>query len=410
MKLPNLLKNITASAASQLGIYLANIATLPYLARTLGKDGLGQLVYLQSIMALVILFVDFGFSWSAIKIISTIRHDRSRISKEFFSIWTAQWILTILSGVILYLISQMTDLLHTSNRQLFFGYLTVTGYTLFPFWLLHGMENIRVSTIIQLISKLATIPIIFLVVREPTDIDMAILILASCNLLSGFLFIFYIIKANALDWNRPSIDKITMAYKNGWQIYFAKINISLPSLLIPIYLNTISGQASLGLYNVADKVKSAIISLTGPVATALFPRMSLLAHFKENEFIKLGTTAAFWQIILLTPLCCFAWFFASEIATLIGGSQFIDATSTIRYLAFLPLLTSTSNIVGMQIMLPIGMEKTFSIINFGSLILLTVIALKFIPYYQADGAAVALLLTEIFTLVITVYKIRNLLY
>jgi len=120
IKTPSLFQNITAGATSQIGIYVANLVSLPYLARILGTEGLGQLVYVQSIMLLVILMVDFGFSWSAIKAISIIRHDKEQLSKYFFSTWIAQWILTIGAGVLLILISQQTDILQASNKQLFF--------------------------------------------------------------------------------------------------------------------------------------------------------------------------------------------------------------------------------------------------------------------------------------------------
>lgn len=406
IKTPSLFTNITAGAASQIGIYAANLASLPYLARILGTEGLGQVVYIQSIMALVILIVDFGFSWSAIKVISTIRHDREKLSKYFSSTWAAQWVLTVGSGALLILISQQTSIFQASNRQLFFGYMIVVGYTSFPFWLLHGLEKIRISTTIQLISKITTIPLLFLLVKSSSDIDIAILFYALCNLLAGLIFIACILKLNIITWSRPSIREIVLVYKNSWHTFLAKINISLSSLLIPIFLNNISGSSALGLYNLADKVKSLIISITGPIASALFPRMSLLAKTEQREFFKLAYKAAVWQTILLTPLCCFVWFFASDIAILVGGNQFSNATSTIRWLAFLPLVTAASNILGIQIMLPMGMEKTLSIINFCGLMLATVLVLTLTPSLQAEGAAFSLLLTEIFILLIIFHKLQ----
>lgn len=408
IKTPSLFTNITAGATSQIGIYAANLASLPYLARILGTEGLGQVVYVQSIMALFILVVDFGFSWSGIKVISTIRHDREKLSKYFFSTWTAQWILTIGSGALLILISQQTSIFQASNRQLFFGYLIVVGYISFPFWLLHGLEKITISTTIQLISKISTIPLLFILVKSPNDIDIVILFYAFCNLLGGFLFIAHAIKSNLISWTRPSIREIVLVYKSGWHTFFAKVNISLSSLLIPIFLNNISGPSALGLYNLADKVKSVIISITGPIASALFPRMSLLAQTEQREFFKLAYKAAAWQTILLAPLCCSVWFFASDIATLVGGNHFSNATSTIRWLAFLPIVTAASNILGIQIMLPMGMEKTLSIINFGGLMLVTVLVLTLTPSLQAEGAAFSLLLTEIFMLLIIFYNLKNL--
>lgn len=406
MQLPNILKNIAAGTTSQFGIYLANLATLPYLARVLGTDGLGQVVYIQSVMALIMLFVDFGFSWSAIKVISTSRRDKPTVSRYFFSTWAAQWILTILCGAILIVTSMATDFIQANNRQLFFGYLIVIGYTLFPFWLLNGLEKFNASSSIQLISKIATIPILFLIVKSHHDIEMAILFFATCNLLGGFLFIIYILKSNTLEWRTPSLSEIIHTYKSSLHTFLARINVSLCSLLIPIYLNFISGPAEVGLYTLADKVKNLILSLTGPIAAALFPRMSFLAQTENQKFIKLGIKAFLWQISMLIPICFLTWYFAVDIAMLIGGNQFINASTTIRWLSVLPLLTATANILGMQIMLPIGMEKTFAKINFLGLIAVTALGYKYIPTLHADGAAITLVLTEIFIITMMTYKLR----
>ncbi len=403
---PSLLRNIAAGTASQLGIYVAQLASLPYLARMLGPDGLGQVVYIQSIMALIILFVDFGFSWSAIKIISTSRNDKKLYSRIFFSIWAAQWLLTLVSGAILALAYRYTKIFDVSSQQLFYGYLIVVGYILFPFWLLHGLENMKVSTTIQLISKLGTIPLLLLLIKLPTDIDMAILFFAFCNLLAGLLFIIFIIKSSILEWQRPTFNEVTATYRSGWHTFIAKINISLCSLLIPVYLNNISGPSALGLYNLADKVKNLIISLTGPIAAALFPRMSLLAKTDKNELLTLGFKTAAWQLVILTPICISFWIFSEDIATLIGGNQFANAASTIRWLAILPMLTATSNILGMQIMLPLGMEKALSKINILGLIAITVFAFVLIPFCHAEGAAISLLFSEIIMMALMAYRLR----
>ncbi len=400
------LNNITNSAISQFAIYIVNLALLPYLARILGTAGFGQVIYIQSIMSLIILIVDFGFSWSAIKVVSAMRNNKELFSTYFFSAWTAQWILTGIAGILLYTISQQTNLIPASNQQLFYGYLMVIGYISFPFWLLHGLENFSTVTSIQLFSKIGTLPLLFLMVTTEDDVELAILFFAICNLLGGIIFIFYIVRTSIVKWEKPTLRDISNIYASSWNTFIAKINISIYTLLIPIYIYYISGSSALGVFNLADKAKSAIISLSGPIAAALFPRMSLLAKTEKNQFFNLGFKAAVWQIAILTPICTLSWFYAADIAMLLGGHEFIDATSTIRWLSFIPLMTSTSNILGMQILIPLGMEKIFSKIYILGFILITILIFNLCPNFHAEGAAISLFISEFIVLIALGIKIK----
>ncbi len=400
------LNNITNSAISQFAIYIVNLALLPYLARILGTAGFGQVIYIQSIMSLIILIVDFGFSWSAIKVVSAMRNNKELFSTYFFSAWTAQWILTGIAGILLYTISQQTNLIPASNQQLFYGYLMVIGYISFPFWLLHGLENFSTVTSIQLFSKIGTLPLLFLMVTTEDDVELAILFFAICNLLGGIIFIFYIVRTSIVKWEKPTLRDISNIYASSWNTFIAKINISIYTLLIPIYIYYISGSSALGVFNLADKAKSAIISLSGPIAAALFPRMSLLAKTEKNQFFNLGFKAAVWQIAILTPICTLSWFYAADIAMLLGGHEFIDATSTIRWLSFIPLMTSTSNILGMQILIPLGMEKIFSKIYILGFILITILIFNLCPNFHAEGAAISLFISEFIVLIALRIKIK----
>jgi O-antigen/teichoic acid export membrane protein len=400
------LNNITYSAISQFAIYIVNLAFLPYLARILGTAGFGQVIYIQSIMSLIILIVDFGFSWSAIKVVSSIRNNKELFSKYFFSAWTAQWILTGIAGILLSTISQQTNIIPASNQQLFYGYLMVIGYISFPFWLLHGLENFSTVTSIQLVSKIGTLPLLFLMVTTDDDVELAILFFAICNLLGGIIFIFYIVRTSIVKWEKPTLRDISNIYASSWNTFIAKINISIYTLLIPIYIYYISGSSALGVFNLADKAKSAIVSLSGPIAAALFPRMSLLAKTEKNNFFNLGFKAAVWQIAILTPICTLSWIYAADIAILLGGHEFIDATSTIRWLSFIPLMTSISNILGMQILIPLGMEKIFSKIYFWGFILITILTFNLCPNFHAEGAAIALFISEFIVLIALGIKIK----
>jgi len=74
--------NVSAMYALQIANYILPIITLPYLIRTLGSDGYGQLAFAYSLVYLMVLFVDTGFNTRAAHALSKpniSNQDASRI-------------------------------------------------------------------------------------------------------------------------------------------------------------------------------------------------------------------------------------------------------------------------------------------------------------------------------------------
>jgi PST family polysaccharide transporter len=79
-----------------------------------------------------------------------------------------------------------------------------------------------------------------------------------------------------------------------------------------------------------------------------------------------------------------------------------------RWIAFLPFIIGVSNVLGLQTMIPFGYDKLFSRILIISGLINVALGIPLIRAYQASGAGMSVLATEIFvTLTMTVVLIRK---
>jgi PST family polysaccharide transporter len=79
-----------------------------------------------------------------------------------------------------------------------------------------------------------------------------------------------------------------------------------------------------------------------------------------------------------------------------------------RILAPLPLLVAVSNVLGIQIMLPFGHDRSFTFIVVGAAVINVFLAFLLVPLWQQNGMAVAVLAAEAFvTLATLIYLSRN---
>ena len=79
------------------------------------------------------------------------------------------------------------------------------------------------------------------------------------------------------------------------------------------------------------------------------------------------------------------------------GPDYGQSTLLLRIMVFLPLFSTLTNIFGVQIMMALNMKRPFLQSIFLSGIVNLIIIVPLCLYYQAVGAAVAVMLVEILT-------------
>ena len=223
---PSLRVNVAALGVLQIANYLIPLITLPYLTRVLGIEAFGKVAFVQVVMQFCILLTDYGFSWSATSQIAANRTDRSFVSRTFMATWTAQWLLVLLALLILTICTMTVPLLKQDASLYLLGFLLIIGNVLFPMWLLQGLERLKEAAVIQLSSRLVTLPLLFILVTSPADTQMAVLIIGLAPTTSGIVSLFWINRVRLLDWQLPDRQDIAASIKAGGGLFMSKVSIS----------------------------------------------------------------------------------------------------------------------------------------------------------------------------------------
>lgn len=408
MTLPRLRDNILALGAVQAGNYLVPLLTLPYLARVLGAEGYGQVVFVQTIMLFGTILVDFGFGWSATRQISAIRHDPAKVADVFANTWAVQW---MLSGVfVLGLLAwSWTSASQGHDPALYVAGLgVVLGQVLFPIWLFQGLEALRLVAAIQLLSKLLSLPLVFWWVKDRQDQVWALLFFSTSAMLAGILSLGWIRHSGMVQWRMPRRAGVWASFREASLLFASRALISLYTTLVPLAVGVWAGSTQLAYFNLADKLKTLVQSLLAPVSQALFPRMSLL--FKSDTAAAhalLRKTG--WGVSVVSGLAgVVIWCGAEWFMILLGGASFADGAPVLRWLAFVPWIVALSNLFGVQIMLPRGMNRPFTaILGLASLFSMAAMY-PLVHRGGAIGAAQLVLMVEfVVTLSMAIYLWRE---
>jgi O-antigen/teichoic acid export membrane protein len=408
MTIPRLRHNILALGAVQAGNLLVPLLTLPYLTRVLGVTAFGHVVFVQVVMSFLILLVDFGFSLSATRQISEYRADSKKVARVFSATWVAQWLLLVVGWLVLWGLIMAVPAMAAQAKLYAWGFGLVIGHVLFPIWLLQGLESMKAVAAVQLLGKLAALPLLFSWVKTPDDGAMALVFFSASSVLTGCLCLAWIARERLVVWSWPDLPDVVQAYREGGVLFFSRVSISLYTTLVPLVVGMVAGPVQLGYFNLADKVKGLVQAMIAPVSQALFPRMSLLYKtdvHAANALLKVSALSV-GSLSVLAGMG--VWLGADLIVRLLAGVDFAPAAQLLRWMAFVPFVVAMSNMLGIQVMLPLGRNRAFaSILSLASL-LCVVLVYPVVAWFQGLGAAQLVLFIEsVVSVVMAFYLYRS---
>lgn len=396
MALPRLRHNIAALSALQAANCLIPLITLPYLTRVLGVEAFGRFSFVLAIMAYFVLVTDYGFAWSATRQIAAHRDEQEFISGVFSATWYAKCLLALISGLILIGAVSLVPILQQDAGLYLAGFSLVVGNLLMPVWLLQGLERMREVAIIQVFGRIVALLPLFLLVKTPQDVAWAVVYAGAASIVGGIVSLVWISHSRLIQWERPKWTSMLNVLREGGVLFLSKLYISAYTLLAPLALGAISGTTSVGYFALADRILRVAQALLEPITQALFPRLSHLygADRRAARSLVKRTAAIIVALSGLTSL--FLWLAADWIIELLGGGEFTPASAVLRWLAVVPLVMGLSNVLGVQIMLPNGLNRAFSqIAGFAAVLGILVIS-PLVYWKDARGAAMAILLVELF--------------
>jgi O-antigen/teichoic acid export membrane protein len=332
------------------------------------------------------MIVDFGFSISATREISIARGDRAFIGYLFSRTIITQailFLLAIIGGVIISLLSSAP----VEPIILIFASLQVLASLAFPSWLFQGLEMMRLMSIVQISARLASLPLIFLFVKNPQDIIEYLISISLPPLAFSICGTWWALRHYHIKFRAVSFSDIRATIHDGIGIFSSKLLTSSYTSLLPIALGLIAGPIALAQFSLADRFRNTLQNLLSIISTAYFPHSANLFAsdvrlFERNVYVALALSvlaAAFPVGVILL--------FAHEIIYVFGGRAFQPAADVLRILALIPMVVAISSVASTQVLLASGAVKRYtSVIGIGSLIsLITIFPAAY--FYGAVGIA-----------------------
>lgn len=401
-KAPSVKKNFIYSTFYQVLTLITPLITAPYVSRVLGAEGVGIYSYTNSLVTYFTMFAALGVSSYGNREIAQHRDDERERSRLFWEIE-----LLVISTTTVATIGWLGLSIFYKSYSLYLFILTiqVIGTAFDISWFFGGLEQYSYIVVKNTICKLASVILLFLCVKKPSDVWVYILILAGS-----------VVVGNISTWSYlprflVKIDKTELHIKRHYKetlIYFIPtIATSVYTVMDKTMIGLITGSNSVnGYYENATKIvnMAKAIAFTS-INSVLGSRISYLFVNKEIEEIKTKIKFALDYILFMgIGISLGIIGIAKQFVPWFFGEDFIETVPMLMMLSPIVVIIGISNCAGSLYYTPAGLRTTSTKFIITGSVLNLILNSILIPLWSGYGAIIASLIAE---LTITVLYVRH---
>ena len=403
-----IIKNYLYNLSYQILVLLAPLITTPYISRTLGASGIGIYSYAYSIEAYFAIFAALGMQVYGQLKIASVRNNKGKLTALFYQIILAKF-LTASIAVISYL--AYVFFVAKENKVVAFALtMNVAATFLDISWFLQALEEFKKTVIRNYVIKLTSLALIFIFVKKESDVLKYTLILQGSMVLGNLSLWFglkkYLVPVKVLKWG-------TFEHLRNSLVYFVP---TLATTLYAYFDKTMIGlithsSVQNGYYEQAYKLENISITVVSSLSVVIMPRIAYLFSSNNNsEIQKILKKSSSVMMMISVPICMGIIAVSETLVPWFLGEKFIPATPILKLFATLVVIDSIKDFYGTQILIPMKKQKFYNVIMITGVLMNLVLNYVFIIRYQALGACIASIISEIFIAVVFAVRCKSVLH
>lgn len=342
--------------------------TVPFLTRTLGADAWGRAAAAQGFALLAGLVVEYGFNFSAVRMVARDRHNPEGLARTFAAVGSAQLLLLLAVSAVAWLVHWAVPYL-ARDPALFWSAMLWMAPQMISFqWYYQGIEQMPRLAGLTLAGRVGGVLGLFAYVSGPQDLIVSLVIPGLAGVVAMSLAAWQPLWTLRPAW--PAYHEVKGVLTEGLGLCGYRIGIALQGASNTFLLAFFMTPAAVGAYAGADRMARAAAGLLEPLILTLFPRV---ANLRAQGSIAGRQAAASWdrrgQVwltgaggVVALSLCVSApWLVRIGL-----GPGFEASVPILRVLAFSPLAGVLCYSAGLTGLAARGEDRILNLIVIGA--------------------------------------------
>ena len=375
-------------------------------SRVLLPEGIGLTSYITNIAGYFVAIAPMGITTYGIKAIAQCRdsRERNKVFSELLVLNAASTTFVCIAyflmiflipyfkeNLVLYIIAGMTIIANFINVE----------------WLYRGMENYKYITIRNIIVKFLSAIVIFLFVNTKRDIYIYMLIIcgmSSCNNLFNIVHARKYVKLSVPIDIHHMISYLKPLFVLSISLVAGEIYLKMDITM----LGTLTNNENVGYYSSALKIiNMVLIAITSLTAVSL-PQLAERYVYENKEMFRQFVVKLLKPIVIFSTAASIGISLVSkDLVIIFFGDAFERSSSVIVILSLLFIIKGIGDLLCYQVVIATANEKILPGIRVISVLMNFVLNFILIKVFQYNGAAMATVITEFFTLISVMFLMRK---
>ncbi len=386
-------KNYIYNLSYQVFTLLIPLIVTPYVSRVLHPDGIGFYSYAHSIATYFALAAALGLASYGMREVALVKGDIEKASKLFYELTVVRMVTTALS-IALYVGFVM--LLTDKSKWLYYFAVGLNIAAVFfdCNWFFQALENFRMLALRNFIVKLATVILIFTMVKTQDDL-LLYFIIQSGGVLVANVLVLPVLRAHLVRVPFRSL-KFSRHIKETLVYFIPTIATSIYTVLDKTMIGVITGSMyENGFYEQAHKMVHMLLTVVTSLTIVVGVRTSSLFADNNNEAIKNHIRKTFRCVCLIAlPMTAGLMACSQNFVPWFFGDGFEKTAPLLIMFSPLIFIISISNVVGTVYLTPTGQRKRSNKAIIAGACLNFVLNLILIPLLNTYGAVIASICAE----------------
>lgn len=388
--------------------FLFPMITFPYVSRVIMAEGIGQVQFYNSIINYVVLLTSLGIPLYATREIARVRDNIADLSRTTTEIISLNLLLNILGYAAIFIMCFTIDEVRQNIPLFLLLSTSIILTTIGCPWFFSGVEDFKYVTIRGLFIKIICVVFLFVFVRDKDDLIYyaAYSVLGSIgNYILNFIRLRKYIRLDS--FNIRDL-KIWRHLKPAFAIFVFNIVTSIYVNLDKVMVGFIKDNESVGYYTAATTISHIFLTAVTSLGVVMLPRLSnLVKQGDMDSFNRLAKKSYNFIVSMSFPICGGLIVLAPSLIRVFSGGGFAPAICTLQIVSPIIIAIAISNLIGIQILYPLGKIKIVTISTLVGAIINFSLNLLLIPKFAQNGAAIATIAAEICVTLTQIIIARN---
>lgn len=392
-------KNFSYLTVMQLFTLLSPLITYPYLLRVIGRELYGSIVFAQTIITYINIFINFGFNLSGTQIISLNRNNPEYISEAVSNIYTSKFLFWLTSIIIYFSVVSFIHIPSESKLLYYISFFLTLNDLMLPIWYYQGVEKMKYITFLNIGVRILFMALIFVFVKDQSDFLLVPFFHSIGAICAGIASLYIIFKVERVKYQRPTLGALKKYIVGSFPLFITSVSQSIYVNINKLVVGIVLGMSELAIYDFGEKITTFLKVPVNMIYQATFPKIS------RERSIRYVNRLMGLSVAIITFIYALIFVMAPYIVYLFWGEIIQQAVTILRIIPAGAVFCCISTFLSGNRLMAWGFKKEYMLVAISSSIIYIILLFVFLMFGLLDIYMLAFLavIGEIITITIGLF-------